>query len=127
MIKHHIELLSEQKIIYVKVSGVVDVPGYKQVSENVAAIYNKNKYNVLYDLYDTKVDLSVDESANVAREVKGKQTATAHEIHIAAYVSIDNYHDWKFIEIFNIRMGYDTKAFLDKDEALEWLLEQKSF
>ncbi len=105
------------------VDGEIDILTYKKIGEEVVAICNKYEYDIFYDLFNTKLNMEIKELANAPRDVKGKNNSTAHNIHVAAHVNNQDYQDWKFIEIVHFSMGYKTRIFLDKEEALKWLTE----
>ena len=121
MIDYDIQISEEQKIIIVTVTGDIDATSYKNISNEVAKIYNENCYNVLYNLFNTNLNLSFEEVTKVPREIEQKRTTNAHCVCIAGFVNERDYSEWKFIEILNFGMGYKTKVFLDKQEALNWL------
>ena len=123
MLKYQIKLHHDKKLIYVEVEGKLDTITYKKVAEEVAANFNKYEYDIFYDLFNTKLDLDIKELSQAPRDIKGRNTSTAHKIHFAGYVNKNDYQDWKFIEITYIAIGYDTRVFLNKKEALKWLSE----
>lgn len=127
MLSYKITIKHDEQLIYVDVEGKFDSVSYKSISEEVVSLYNEYKYNVFYDLYSTILDFDVEELDSVSRDVEGKDTLTAHQIYIAGYVNKQDCHNWKFVEFMNRAMGYHTRAFLDKHEALQWLSDHRQF
>lgn len=122
MFQYHIDINDEEKLISISASGEIDASIFKQVSNEVAKLYNENGYNVFYDLFDTNLRLSFEDQISVPRNIDAnKGSIVAHQVHIAGYVNAEDYSDWKFMEYINAGMGYHAKVFLNKKEALFWL------
>ncbi|MFW2371949.1 MAG: STAS/SEC14 domain-containing protein [Gammaproteobacteria bacterium] len=122
MIKHDIQVDHDLKVIFVDVSGVITEDDYKGVSGKVWALSAELSYHALYDLVDTVLTFDVDVSARLPREIEQKSSPNAKNSRVALLVNPDDYTRWKFIEIVNYGIGFKTRPFLDRQEALNWLL-----
>ena len=121
MIKHNIHVDHEQKVIFVDVSGIITEDDYKGVSGKVWALSAELAYDALYDLVDTEFTFDVDVSARLPRQIEQKNTPNAKNSRVALLVNAQDYSRWKFIEIVNYGIGFKTRPFLDRQEALNWL------
>lgn len=123
MAEYSIEVRHPDKLIFLVASGEIDLSVYKEAAEAVTKLVNKHKYNVFYDLYSTRLDFDADTLALAPRTVEGRDTPTAHEVYIAAFVNKRDSQKWKFIEYQLRAMGFHGKVFMNKDEAFAWLTE----
>lgn len=122
MIKHDIQVNHDLKVIFVEVSGVIKEDDYKGVSGKVWALSSELAYNAFYDLVDTEFIFDVDVSARLPREIDQKSAPNAKNSRVALLVNEKDYPKWKFIEVVNYGIGFKTRPFLDKKEAMDWLL-----
>ena len=122
MIKHDIQVDHDLKAIFVDVSGVITEDDYKGVSGKVWALSAELNYHAFYDLVDTEFTFDVDVSARLPREISQKSAPNAKNIRVALLVNARDYSKWKFIEVINYGIGFKTCPFLNKKEALDWLL-----
>lgn len=122
MIKHDIQVNHDLKVIFVEVSGVIKEDDYKGVSGKVWALSAELAYNAFYDLVDTEFIFDVDVSARLPREIDQKSAPNAKNSRVALLVNETDFSKWKFIEVVNYGIGFKTRPFLDRQEALDWLL-----
>jgi len=122
MVKHDIQVDHDQNIIFIEVSGVITEDDYKEVSGKVWALSAELGYHALYDLVDTDFTFDVDVSARLPRQIEQKNAPNAKNSRVALLVNAKDYSRWKFIEIVNYGIGFKTRPFLKKQEALDWLL-----
>lgn len=123
MAEYSIEVRHPDKLIVLVASGKIDLSVYKEAAEAVTELINKHKYNVFYDLFSTRLDFNAKTLAQAPRTAEGRNTPTAHEVYIAAFVNKRDSQRWKFIEIQLRAMGFHGKVFTSKDEAFSWLAE----
>lgn len=122
MIEHSIQVDHDLKIIFVAVSGIITEDDYKGVSGKVWAQSAELGYHAFYDLVDTRFTFTVDESVRLPREIHQKSSDNARKSRVALLVNTRDFSKWEFIEIVNYGIGFKTKPFLTKKEALDWLL-----
>ena len=122
MIEHNIQVNHDLKIIFVTVSGTITEADYKEVSGKVWAQSAELGYHAFYDLVDTRFTFTVDESVRMPREIHQKSSPNARNSRVALLVNARDYSKWEFIEVVNYGIGFKTKPFLNKKEALDWLI-----
>lgn len=121
MVKHEIDINHDKNIIFVTVSGVITEEDYKSVSGEVWALSAELSYDAFYDLVDTHFSFDVDISARLPREISQKSMPNAKNSRVALLVNPRDYSQWEFIEVINFGLGFKTRPFLDKNEAMGWL------
>ncbi|MCW8966080.1 MAG: STAS/SEC14 domain-containing protein [Candidatus Pacearchaeota archaeon] len=121
MIEHNIQVDHDLQIIFVVVSGIITEDDYKGVSGKVWALSTELSYHAFYDLVDTRFTFTVDVSARLPREISEKSSPNAKNSRVALLVNPRDYSKWKFIEMINHGMGFKTRPFMNKEDAMAWL------
>lgn len=122
MIDHNIQVDHDLKIVFVVMSGIFTEDNYKEVCGKACTLSTELGYHAFYDLVDTEFNFNVDVSARLPREIHQNCLPNAKNSHVALLVNTRDYSKWQFIEIVNFGIGFKTRPFLDKKEALDWLL-----
>lgn len=122
MIEHDIQVDHDLQAIFVVVSGVITEEDYKGVSGKVWALSAELAYHAFYDLVDTRFTFDVDVSARLPREISEKSAPRAKNSRVALLVNETDFEKWKFIELVNFGIGFKTRPFLNREDAMVWLL-----
>lgn len=123
MIEYNIQVDHDLKVIFVDVSGVFTEDDCKEVFGKVWALSAELGYHAFYDLVNTEFTFDVDVSARLPREIPEKYSSSAKNSRVTLLVNTKDYSKWQFIEIVNYGLGFKTRPFLDREEAMAWLLE----
>ena len=122
--EYDIKLDNQNRIVRVVASGELDKKLGEEIITNARIKAYEQKYNILYDVSQTKVLVSIIDWFFLPRTLPVLQNVDMRSIRAAVLIPAgDQERAYKFYETVTHNVGMDLRIFLKEDEAVKWLKE----
>jgi hypothetical protein len=122
--EYNITLDNENKIVRVVAFGELDKKLGEEIITNARTTATEHKYNILYDVAQAIVLVSLIDWFFLPRTLPVLQNQEMRTIRAAVLIPAgDQERAYKFYETVTHNVGMDLRIFLKEDEAVKWLIE----
>ena len=121
--EYKIDLDQDRKVVIVTVQGKISNKSGKEVITNARSSAEEYGYNILYDLRETELSISVADLFHLARNPEVLGNPKMKYVTRVAILSVpdDQNSNYNFYETTAHNAGLRVKVFMDEEEAYEWL------
>lgn len=121
--KFELDYIEEDKIVFVKASGELNVESEEELRNDVIEFTRKhNCLKVLIDYKElSKIDMEIFEIYEIPK--KYVEQELSRDLKIAILFKVDEKEKFSFYETTAFNRGYKVKLFLELEDAKNWLKE----